>query len=172
MAILHFFSDAFSGVNWGSVITLALPAIVAIYGWFRVHRLNSERDLAIRRREARIKCLESAFMRLATASNKALTPAMMDEIETFVSEIQLYGTPTQFKLLQPIVEGLKRPNNAVSFDAMLLDLRDTIRHELHLEPLPKEIWWFRFNREPTSSSPLTAPPERPGGDLANPGTSI
>ncbi len=144
--------DALASVEWRFVVTLALPAVVAVGGWFYVHWLNSERDLAIRRREARIKSLETAFLRLATSSNKPMTPALMDEIETFVSEIQLYGTPRQVEFMGKIVEGLKRPNNPVPFDEMLIDLRDTIRNELRLEQLPKEIWWFRFNREPRKVS--------------------
>lgn len=145
---MDFVVSVLAAVEWRFVVTLALPTLVVIAGWFYVHRLNSERDLAIRRREARIKSLESAFLRLATSSNKALTPALMDEIEIFVSEIQLYGTPRQVELMGLIVEGLKRPNNPVPFDAILIDLRDTIRNELRLEPLPKTIWWFRFNRKP------------------------
>ena len=149
MTFIHFVLNILQGIDWESVVKWALPALIVVIGWFYVHRLNSERDLVIRRREARVKCLESAFMRLATSSNKTLTPVLMDEIETFVSEIQLYGTPRQVELLKPIVEGLKKPNNPVAFDEMLIDLRDTIRNELRLEQLPKEVWWFRFNREPT-----------------------
>ena len=124
--------------------------MVAVLGWILGHFLTGMRDLAFRRREARLKCLEAAYLRLANASNRTLNDVHMTDIESFVSEIQLYGTPKQFELLGPIVEGFMKPNNPVRLDPMLLDLRDTIRKELKLEPLPASVWWFRFNRDPPS----------------------
>lgn len=126
---------------------LIVPAIVIIMGWFFVHWLNARRDLAIRKREARLKALEAAYMRLAIRSNRpSLTEKSMDDIETFVSELQLYGTPRQIQLMTEIVEGFKKPNNTVSYDAILADLRDKIREELNLEPISGAVWWLRFDR--------------------------
>lgn len=139
-SVISFLRD----LDWKAVTTV----VVAAVGWVVVHRLNNDRDLATRRREARIKALEAAYMRLATASNRELTPALMDQIETFVSELQLYGTPRQVELMGKIVEGLKIPNNTVAFDDILIDLRDSIREALRLEKLPTTIWWFRFSRIP------------------------
>lgn len=139
---------------------LIIPAIVIIMGWFFVHWLNTRRDLAIRKREARLKALETAYMRLAIRSNRpSLTEKSMDDIETFVSELQLYGTPRQIQLMTEIVEGFKKPNNTVSYDAILADLRDKIREELNLEPISGAIWWLRFDRgkiENTTNKSLNA----------------
>jgi len=63
----------------------------------------------------------------------------MDELEMFVSELQLYGTPRQIQLMAEIVEGFKTPNNRVSYDEILADLRDSIRKELNLEPVSGEV---------------------------------
>jgi hypothetical protein len=138
-----------AGIDWKTVVTLSLPVVSAAVGWVYVHRLNSARDLETRRREARLKALEAAFMRLATASNRTLTDPLMDQIETFVSELQLYGTPRQVELMGKLVEALRIPNNLAKFDELLIDLRDGIRNELRLEKLPPEIWWFRFHRQPS-----------------------
>ena len=81
----------------------------------------------------------------------------MDDIETFVSEIQLYGTPRQIQLMTEIVEGFKKTPNVVSYDAILKDLRDTIRKELSLEPISGEIWWLRFDREKKAVNKLPNP---------------
>lgn len=135
-------------MDWKFVLTLGIPAIVVIVGWFFAHRLTAQRDLATRKREARLKALEAAYMRIATSSNREnLTPEIMDKLETFVSEIQLYGTPRQISLMAEMVETFKR-GETVSYDALLADLRDTIRNQLELEPVDGAVWWFRFNRPP------------------------
>ena len=133
-------------VDWKLVLTIGIPATLAVAGWFLVHRLNSRRDLAQRRREARLKSLETAYLRVANSAQRPWTDEMMNEIELFVSELQLYGTPRQIELMGQIVEGLKVPNSSVNYSPLLIDLRDTIRAELELEPLGKSLWWFRFNR--------------------------
>lgn len=150
-------------IDWKLAATIGIPAAVVMAGWFFVHRLNGRRDLAIRKREARLKALESAYMRIATSSNRPLTNKSMDDIETFVSEIQLYGTPRQIQLMSEIVEAFKIPNNVVSYDAILADLRDSIRKELNLEPVSGAVWWFRFKRnKPAANKPLN--PDAPDSD--------
>ena len=133
-------------IDWKLVATVGLQAVLVIAGWFLVHLLTARRDLVQRRREARQKSLETAYLRLANSAQRSLTDEMMDEIELFVSELQLYGTPQQVEMMGRVVEGLKMPNNPVDFTPLLIDLRDTIRAQLKLEPLGANVWWFRFNR--------------------------
>lgn len=135
-------------IDWRFALTVGIPAAIVVVGWFLGHMLNARRDLASRKREARIKTLETAYLRIAKVSNRLLTDELMDELELFVFELQLHGTPTQLASMQEIVEGLKKPNNPVSFDAILVDMRDTIRRELDLETVTGGVWWFRFNRTP------------------------
>lgn len=70
----------------------------------------------------------------------------MDDIELFVSELQLYGTPRQINLMTIIVEEFKKPNSFVKYDDILKDLRDEIRKELDLEQVNGPVWWLRFDR--------------------------
>ncbi len=134
-------------IDWQLILTVGIPVIVVVIGWFSGYWLNSRRDLLIRKREARLKALEAAYMRLSVSSNRSLNDKLMDDIETFVSEIQLYGTPRQIQLMSEIVEEFKKPNNRVFYDAILTDLRDTMRKELDLEPISGNVWWLRFNRK-------------------------
>ena len=127
-------------IDWRLVATIGFPTTVVVAGWFLVHWLNARKDLASRKREARLKALEAAYMRVATSSNRPITEKSADDLETFVSELQLYGTPRQIQLMSEIVEGFKKPNNIVSYDAILADLRDTIRKELNLEPVLGPVW--------------------------------
>jgi hypothetical protein len=145
-----------TAIDWRLVATIGVPTLVVVAGWFLVHRLNAQRDLATRKREARLKALESAYMRIATSSNRPFTDKSMDDIETFVSEIQLYGTPRQIELMSAIVEGFKT-RHGVSYDDILADLRDTIRKELSLEPVTGPVWWFRFRRLPKNETANTPP---------------
>lgn len=149
-------------IDWPLVATIGIPALIVVVGWFIAHWLNVSRDLASRKREARIKALEAAYMRVANSCNRPLTEKLNDDLETFVAELQLYGTPHQIQLMSVIAEGLAKPNNIVSYDDILVDLRNTIRKELNLEPLQGAVWWLRLNREPTGSvNPSLNPPDAP-----------
>lgn len=139
-------------VDWRLVATIGLPASVVIFGWFYVHKLNARRDLVSRKREARLKALEAAYMRIATSMNRPLDQKAMEAIETFVAEIQLYGTPRQVQLMQELVEAFKKPNFVVSYDALLEDLRDAIRQELTMEKIDGPVWWLRFGQTHIVSS--------------------
>ena len=128
------------------MLTIGVPAAIVVAGWFFGHWLTARRELSSRKREARLKALEAAYMRLATSSNRELTPELLDKLETFVSEIQLYGTPKQVELMSQLVQAFIRPPGVVSFDELLRDLRDTIREQLALEPLQGPVWWLRLPR--------------------------
>ena len=145
-------------MNWVTVATLGIPALIVVLGWFFAHRLTSQRELAAKRREARLKALEAAYMRLATSSNRPVTEETKDKIEMFVSEIQLYGTPKQIALMVEIVNAYMNSAPTILFDHILTDLRNTIRAELELEPIAGNIWWLRFPRE-TSSLSAQQPPD-------------
>ncbi len=141
-----------SFIDWKLCFSVGLPAVVAVLSWFLIDKLSSKRELNNRKSEARIKALETAYLRLALSSNRELTDPLMDDIERFVAEIQLYGTPDQIKLMGKMVEEFKKPNNPVSFDELLSNLRDGLRSELNLEKISGNVWWFRFKRpkkEPT-----------------------
>lgn len=131
-------------IDWCLALTLGLPALVAVFGWIAGHWLNSRRELNNKRREARLKGLELAFTRLANFNKREWTDENKLEFENFVTEIQLYGTPKQIKLMSEIVMAFVRREPEVSLDALLEDLRNTLRAELHLERETGPIWWYRF----------------------------
>lgn len=131
-------------MDWKLLATIGIPGAVVVAGWFFAHWLTSRRELATRKREARLKALEAAYMRIASSSNRDLTPESKEKFETFVAEIQLYGTPHQIQLMQQMVEAFKAGGD-VSHDAILADLRDTIRAQLELESVAGSVWWLRFD---------------------------
>jgi hypothetical protein len=132
-------------IDIGLALTLGLPALVAVLGWIVGHWLNSVRERNNRRREARLIGLESAYKCLSMISNREMSEALKYEFERFVSEIQLYGTPKQIKLMGDLVEAFTRRDKIISFDSLLEDLRDTLRKELKMEKVSGPVWWYRFS---------------------------
>jgi len=118
--------------------------MIAIVGWIVGHWLNSRRERNNRRREARLKGLESAYLCLSMISNRDMNEEYKYDFERFIAEIQLYGTPNQVKLMSEIVEAFIRKDKKISFDLLLEDLRDTLRKELRMEKIVGPIWWYRF----------------------------
>ncbi len=133
-----------SVIEWRIVISVGIPAVIAILGWFLGHWLNSRRELSNKRREIRLAGLETAYKRISHASLRDLTPEDETELERFVSEIQMYGTPHQIDLMTDMVKAFNDKKPEVSFDALLVDLRDTLRKELKLEPVSGPVWWLRY----------------------------
>lgn len=125
-------------------LTLGIPALIAVGGWIVGHWLHARRELENRRREARLKGLESAYKCLAMASVREWTDEHKAELERFVADIQLYGTPHQVLLMTKLVEAFTRQEPSISFDPLLEDLRDILRSELRMEPVTGHVWWYRF----------------------------
>jgi hypothetical protein len=148
-----------SSLDWKLILSILIPGVLVILGWFIAHFLTSKREFKARRREARVKGLEAAYMRVASSSNREMTEEVMEKLETFVSEIQLYGTPRQVQLTRKLVADYVSKIPLVSFDSILEDLRDSLRKELQLEPVDtldgiKGISWLRFARPNSSPSVL------------------
>jgi hypothetical protein len=143
-----------SVLDWRLILSLAIPALVAIGGLIGAHWLGSRRELANRRREARLQALSKAFMKLAMFVRRTGPPSdqAIHDFEEFVAEIQLYGTASQLALMHRLVDEMKVPNSEVSFDAILESLRDDLRRELRLAEVTGGVWWFRFNRQPPAAA--------------------
>jgi hypothetical protein len=75
--------------------------------------------------------------------------------------------------MNEIVEGFKRPGERVSWDSLLVSLRDELRRELELEPIEGLAWWLKFPRStdnivpnqstdptPASVTPVAGQPAR------------
>lgn len=137
-------ADTSSLVDLRLMVSLGVPALIAVAGWFLAHWLNARREVDNKRREIRLKGLESAYTRLAMASQREWTDEHKRDFESFVAEIQLYGTPKQIELTIEIVQAFIRHEPRVMFDALLEELRDSLRKELRMEPVHVSVWWYRF----------------------------
>ncbi|MDP3226937.1 MAG: hypothetical protein Q8N13_03055 [Acidovorax sp.] len=140
-------------INWTLAASIGIPSVLVIAGWFFAHLLTARRELASKRRADRLRALEAAYMRIASSSNRPLTSETIERIETFVSEIQLYGTPRQVTLMSEAVKEFLKPRYKVDWDPLLADLRDTIRSELRLEAVTGSVWWLRMPVPPAKLTP-------------------
>ena len=113
--------------------------------------LNSQRDVRSKRREIQIAALKNLYLKLSNVSQrKTFTEDMKKDIESLVSEIQLYGNKKLTELTGELVERFKKNEGWISFDELQKELRDLIRKDLGLPKLGNEVWWIRFQRESES----------------------
>ena len=141
-------------IDWKLAFSIRIPGLLVVSGWFLAHWLTSRRDLANRRREARVKALEAAYMRVASTSNRdlAVSKEFREKIETFVSEMQLYATPQQIKLLGDFVNNHVTKGGTPT-DELLMSMRDAVREELKLEKVVGTVWWLRLADPPSTPKP-------------------
>lgn len=127
-------------------VPLAITAALTILGWFAAHRLAAARDRANKRREMRTSFLLDAYRRLEFASHRPTTPEVAHALESALGDIQLMGSPTLAALVPPYIAALNNDPNS-SPGPLLVVLRDELRHELDLPPLPPDGFIARISRE-------------------------
>ena len=129
-------------------IPLLVTSAIVVIGWFIAHRLSAGRDAANKRREIQVNALRSIYMKLAEANQRPLDRGVAQDIESLVSEIQLYGDKRLTDLAARLVSDYKSGIAWVSYDALLKELRDQIRQDLCLSKIEGEVWWIRFALDP------------------------
>lgn len=127
-----------------NVIPIIIMALVAIAGWFIVNKLSIARDIKNKRTELKIKYLIEAYRRLENVSHRG-NPNMQD-FESAIADIQLFGTRRQAELAQEIAKEFAE-KKTVSLDALLADLRGDLRELLHLEHLPGQPLIVRWKEK-------------------------
>jgi len=128
-----------------------IAAIVAICGWSRTHKYAVERDHRNREKEARVVYLVDAYDKLALYANRTPTPEFARMLEIAVAKIQLFGTAEEIGLLHAFIDEWARseaagPRPKGSVDPLLKALRNRLRDELSLPPVPADrdnIRWVR-----------------------------
>lgn len=130
-------------MNTEVLIPLLLTACVAVAGWYAAHRLSARRDLANKRRELRVQYLIEAYRRLEFAGNRPLSRELAIDFERAVADVQLFGTPTQVQLAQEFALGFAAEHTH-PLDPLLNALRQELRKELKLEPVPPPIKYLRI----------------------------
>jgi hypothetical protein len=124
---------------------LIITTMVAILGWYIVHRLNIARDRVNKKRDLQIQYLIDAYRRLERASNRPKNFDNNFELESAIADIQLFGTVHQVKLAEKFSLDIAQ-NNHASTDGLLINLRAELRKELGLEEVNPEIVYLRLDK--------------------------
>jgi len=125
------------------LVTISGSAIIAICGWFIAHWLASHREQRNKRRDIRISYLIEAYRNLANAAHRNRGEPEAKDLEMAVHDIQLFGTEKQNDLLNEFLDQYEVSGGA-SVDLLLKDMRDDLRHELHIGDISGSR--FRFFR--------------------------
>lgn len=127
-------------------VSVFVPALVAIAGWFAANRISARKDLATRRRELIVGYLVDAYRKLEKSANAVTPEDSWAGIESAIADIQLFGSSRQVELAQIFAREMSR--DQTSFATTLLEeLRQSLRRELELAPATGSIIHLRFRRQ-------------------------
>ncbi len=119
-------------VNLDLLIPLLITTVVAIIGWYVAHGLNMRRDREAKRRELQLQFFIDAYRRIESVTNRSLSPESGRVLESATTDIQLFGTANQVRLVQEFVTTYAE-NRKAPIQPLLNALRDDLRRELDLE---------------------------------------
>ncbi|MGE0267152.1 MAG: hypothetical protein AB7S78_01670 [Candidatus Omnitrophota bacterium] len=129
----------------------SIPAIVvALITLVCSHQFAAWRDRENKRREQRIKYLVDVFRSLAKANHHPRIYEVADDVEQAVSDIQLFGNKKQIVSVQKLVNELVSQKSA-DLDALLTELRKSLRKELGSDKYSGKLIWLRITRTPSSA---------------------
>ncbi|MFO1428551.1 MAG: hypothetical protein U1F76_00190 [Candidatus Competibacteraceae bacterium] len=126
----------------------AVPAVVAVVGWFAAHQFNAYRDRQNKRRDLRIQFLLDAYRRLESAANReTMTEEQMLAFESAVADIQLLGTREQVAAMVSYIRQ-HAVGGGAHIDQVLRLLRRDLRSEVGLPGEVESAVFFRFMHKP------------------------
>ena len=119
--------------------SIAIGVIMLVVGWIVAHRYEMRRDRLAKRRELRVQYLIEAYRSLEACSNRPLTDAIEATVERAIADVQLFGSVRQVELARKF--GLEFAQFGTSpTDTLLAELRDDLRAELELDPVPPVLF--------------------------------
>lgn len=121
-----------------------LTALGAVAGWFIVHVLENRRARESQRRELITKFLIDAYRRLERCAVRS-GGSDPNDMEPAIADVQLFGSANQVALAQKFAMQLAAEGNA-DLDELLISLREELRRELRLEPVPRPIKYLRLHK--------------------------
>lgn len=68
-------------------------------------------------------------------------------MESAVSDIQLFGSPSQIQTLHALLPEYRKTGR-LPLDPLLNDIRNSLRHELDLLPIGQNVEWLRMEGAP------------------------
>src|SRR5437879_3796077 len=119
-------------MDWKLLAQLLVTFAVVVLGWWVGHELSARRDLANDRRKLRVTYLLEAHRKLEVASNRDDPKSNRTQLEVAIADVHLLGSSKQVKAAREFARAMAQ-NSEASLDALLFDLRQSLRNELELE---------------------------------------
>lgn len=130
------------------ILTLILSSLAilgTLFSLYKTHTLNRERDYENKKKEIRIMYLIDAYRKIEDASNRENGSLRILNLESAIADIQLFGDIKHIALSRQVAKEIEEEGHCNNL-ALLEQLRDDLREELGLQPLPPNDWHFlRFN---------------------------
>lgn len=151
-------------MNYELALSLSVPVIIAVVGWYIVSDLATRRDRDNKRREIRVQHLIEAYRLFADVSNRPYSDATGPALEKAMTEIQLLGSRAVVVIADEWVEAYSKGQKGVT-SRLAAALRNELRQELGLERLEQPPKVLRTTETPEQAPPATQTHERgAGGD--------
>ena len=125
---------------------LAVTVLVALAGGWLGHSFAARRDLLNERRKLRVAYLLEAYRRLEDAVHRRDPGRSLPKLESAIADIQLLGSPVQVGHARRFAREMAHDSTA-SLDALINDLRCSLREELHLPGVDEPVVYFRFGED-------------------------
>jgi hypothetical protein len=129
-------------------ISSITTVLVALCGWFIVHRLTAWRDRVSHKRKISTDFLIKAYQNLANSSVRSPEAQYFRQMEEAIADIQLFGTVKQIKMIDDFLAEYQIHNKA-SMDQLLSSLRQDLRIELGYVQIAGNVKWFRPEGAPS-----------------------
>lgn len=133
-------------MDWRLFAQLAVTVLVALAGGWLGHSLAARRDLLNERRKLRVTYLLDAYRRLEGAANRNDLSCSWPKLESAIADIQLLGSPVQVGYARGFAREMAYDSTA-SLDALIDDLRRSLREELQLPEVDEPVVYLRFGQE-------------------------
>jgi hypothetical protein len=121
-----------------TAISIIFSTLIIFWGWEH----NKKRELKITQRNKRINYLEQCYRQIAMGVQRdpenEKNEKLQIDLEEAVALIQLYGDSDLIELLE---------KNFPNFDDVLKKLRSSLRRELHLDNIDRDIKPYRTRKE-------------------------
>jgi hypothetical protein len=115
------------------LISLLIPTIVAIIGWYIVHRLNIRQNRLEERREMSLRYIIDAyrFFTLSISEGVGKKPEDFHRLQSSLSDIHLFGSRKQIGLAKAFANEFSKARSA-EIGTLVLQMRNDLRKELSL----------------------------------------
>jgi hypothetical protein len=130
-------------MDWKFFLQMMVTFLVAALGWVAAHWFTSKRELENERRKIIVELLLGAYRKLEGAMHREDGKTPWNDIESAFADIQLLGSHHQATCAAKLAEAMAAKQDA-SFDALLEDLRSSLRSELSLPPMSARAIHFRW----------------------------